>query len=325
MLRINNTELDVSPLCLGTVGYGTAVGDDDARRQMDVFLDGGGNFIDTAHVYGDWGGRGPGLSERVIGDWLAETGRRRQVVLVTKGAHPKLDAMTVSRLDGDSIRSDIQASLSCLRTDYIDLYFLHRDDPAIPAEEILGTLEQAHARGDIRYYGCSNWSLKRLEEAQRAAAKAGLKGFVCNQLMWSLADINYNALHDETMVPMEQHTYAYHQTNRLSAMAYTSIAKGYFTRRESGGELPSSVADLYENDSNERIYQYLRANKPQDYTIMELCLLYFRGQPFSAIPIASFSSGRQLALAMESLNKEYPADLMEKAARMKRFVYGFSA
>ncbi len=319
MIRITNTELTVSPLCLGTGNYGTAIEDGAARRQMDRFLDGGGNFIDTAHIYGDWGDRGPAISERIIGQWLSDRGNRSQVVISTKGAHPKLDSMQISRLDGSSIRSDLQGSLKSLQTDYIDLYFLHRDDPSIPVEEILGVLEEARVRGDIRYYGCSNWSLERMIQAQTYAAEAGLGGFACNQLMWSLADINLEGIWDKTMEVMDKETYGYHKESNLGAMAYTSIAKGYFSRRAGGQAIDPSMNGIYGNPSNDAIFEYLMRNMPEDYTIFELCLLYFRVQPFSAIPIASFSNDRQMEEALGSLKKECPAELLETVSRMKQF------
>ncbi|MGF7144662.1 aryl-alcohol dehydrogenase-like predicted oxidoreductase [Anaerotaenia torta] len=319
MIGIANTELKVRPLCLGTANYGTAMEDEAAFRQMDRFLDGGGNFLDTAHVYGDWGNRGPAISERIIGQWLSDRGYRSRVVISTKGAHPELASMQIPRLDGDSIRSDLQDSLKSLRTDYIDLYFLHRDDTARPVEEILGVLEEARARGDIRYYGCSNWSRERMIQAQTYAAKAGLTGFACNQLMWSMADINPEGLWDKTMKVMDRETFVYHKESNLSAMAYTSIANGYFSRKAGGKEITSSLDGTYGNASNEAILEYLMTNMPEGYTMLELCLFYFHVQPFPAIPIASFSNDRQMEEALGSIKKECPTELLETVSRMKQF------
>lgn len=319
MTKLTHTDLTVSPLCLGTVGYGTGLEDEEAYRQMDTFFDRGGNFIDTAHVYGDWGDRGPAISEKIIGRWLTGRGNREKVVISTKGAHPDLSSMEISRMDGDSIRSDLGESLKNLQTDYIDLYFLHRDDSRVPVEEVLGILEEARIRGDIRYYGCSNWTLKRLVQAQEYALSAGLKGFVCNQLMWSLADINAEALWDKTMVLMDRDTFAYQEEKGLSAMAYTSIARGYFSRRAAGEEIGDPLTQLYKNTSNETILKYLLENIPEGYTMMDLCLLYFRVQSFEAIPIASFSSDRQLMAALDSLDKKCPGELLKAVSKMKQF------
>ena len=93
--KFSNTDLKVSAICLGTVNYGTAMQEADAKRQMSKFLDMGGNFIDTAHVYGDWEPPVTARSERVIGNWLKETGARSSIVLATKGAHPRMDTMHI--------------------------------------------------------------------------------------------------------------------------------------------------------------------------------------------------------------------------------------
>lgn len=323
LITLYGTDLRVSSLCLGTVGYGTGVSDEDAYRQLDIFARGGGNFIDTAHVYGDWGDRGPGLSERIIGQWLKRTGLRNQVILATKGAHPLLNSMEKPRLDEANIRLDLRQSLTGLGTDYIDLYILHRDDPQRPVEEILGVLEAAKARGEIRYYGCSNWTLPRLIEAQEAAARLGYQGFHCNQLMWSLADINYDGLWDSTMVPMDTDTFFYHQQSGLSAMAYMAIAKGYFSKLLHGAKVNDQLTELYRNDSNDTLLKILLSFIDDHYTEMDLCLLYFKVQPFPSIPIASFSSESQLIAAITSLDKECPEHFKQKVQSIKHLVYGY--
>ena len=94
-IAFNNTELDVSELCLGTSNFGTARSTEESFEQMDVFLEAGGNFIDTALVYGDWAWDEPGRSESVIGQWLAKGGKREQVIISTKGCHPPIDRKSV--------------------------------------------------------------------------------------------------------------------------------------------------------------------------------------------------------------------------------------
>ena len=139
-VSLTNTDLQVSQLCLGTADFGTKKSREEAFRQMDIFLDGGGNFIDTAHVYGDWACDEKGRSEKVIGEWLK--GKRDQVILSSKGCHPPIDNMLCSRVDPGNLHKDVEESLSQLQTDYVDLYFLHRDNPQVPAGELLEALEE---------------------------------------------------------------------------------------------------------------------------------------------------------------------------------------
>ena len=183
---IPNTQLEPSVICFGTVPIGSALNEQDSFRLMDAYLDYGGNFIDTANVYGDWIPGEKSISEKTIGKWMKQTGVRDRVILGTKGAHPKLTSMHIPRLSPEHIIHDIDQSLGHLQTDYIDLYWLHRDDPTHPVEAIMDVLNRQIELGKIRSIGCSNWSVKRIAEAQEYARSNGLAGFVANQMMWSL-------------------------------------------------------------------------------------------------------------------------------------------
>ena len=243
-IQLAGTELRVAPLGLGTANFGTSLPEAEAKRQMDRFVE-LGNLIDTAHVYGDWVSGETARSERIIGRWLKAHGGRDRMIISTKGAHPLMETMQVSRVTPQEIVRDLDESLVCLQTDYIDMYFLHRDNPALPAGEILECLEAQRRAGKIRYYGCSNWKLPRIQEAKAYADAHGLQGFTCNQLMWSLAEINFDGLSDKSFVLMDAPTYAYHRENAMSAMAYMSVANGYFPHRRQGDALKDSVRAVY--------------------------------------------------------------------------------
>jgi len=314
------TELRVSPLCLGTAQYGTGLPREAAVAQMRYYVEHGGNFIDTAHVYGDWGADGPALSERIIGRWLRETGNRGRVILSTKGAHPRLETMNVPRLSGRDIMEDLEGSLKALGVEAADLYFLHRDDPSVPVEDILDCLERARSAGKIRYYGCSNWTLARMREAGKAAKANGFAGFVCNQAMWSLADINASGVQDRTLVVMDKAMRQYHVETNLSAMAYTSLANGYFMRRESGAPLAEPMKALYANASNEMIRKLIGDAGKEGFSALDVSLGYLLQQPFSSVAAAAFSKGEQLEEAMRSAEKKLPAELLEALGKAKEFV-----
>ena len=257
-VNLSGTDLTVSALCLGSLNFGTLLSERQSHEQMSRFLDLGGNFIDTAHVYNDWIPGELSRSEKIIGRWLKASGKRGRIVLATKGAHPSMAARSVKRVRPEAIIEDMNASLANLNTDFVDIFFLHRDDPAVPVAEILGCLNEQIRQKKIRYIGCSNWSLKRIVEAQEYAEKHGLHGFVCNQLMWSLARINQAKLPDKYAV-MDEPTYAYHSSTGLNAMCFSSQAKGYFTRRFNGEVLPKDVSDVYDNPANNEIFARLIA------------------------------------------------------------------
>lgn len=318
--QLTGTDLLVSVLCLGTVQFGASVGEKECFDQLNEFTDLGGNFLDTAHVYGDWLPGERARSERVIGKWLKQSGKRNHYVISTKGAHPRLDSMEVPRVNRWAIMTDIEESLKCLGTDTVDLYFLHRDDENVSVCEILDILENAKKKGYIRYYGCSNWKLERLKEAQRVAEDHGLSGFVCNQLMWSLADINPSGLGDPTLVWMDRESYAYHEEKQIGVMAYMSAAKGYLSKLLRGDLISENVSAIYENEANGRIAEELKALSGCGITPMQACISYFKGQPFTAIPLASFRNIEQMREAVAGCDVTLDREVRERMDEIKELV-----
>src|ERR1700676_5506622 len=152
--NIPHTDVYPSAICLGTASFGTSLDVPTAYRLLDTFVEHGGNFIDTAHVYGAWVSYGYGLSEKIIGQWVKERRLEENTIIATKGGHPLLSAMHIPRLSRQEIVADLDESLHCLQTASIDLYWLHRDDPQRPVAEILETLNGQVKQGKIRYFGC---------------------------------------------------------------------------------------------------------------------------------------------------------------------------
>lgn len=310
------TDLEVSPLGLGTAQFGTGVEEKEAFWQLDRYAE-TGNLIDTAHVYGDWVPGERYRSERVIGRWLKRSGKRKKVIISTKCAHPPLSDMTASRLGKAEIVRDVDESLSALGTDSIDILFLHRDDVSLPAEEILSTLEYLHREGKIRYYGCSNWTLDRIKQAETAALRCGFRGFVCNQLMWSLARVDYKNVGDKTLVPMDKPTFDYHASRGMAAMGYNALANGFFSKKSKGEILRAGVSAKYDTAENAKILEKLtKLSEEYGLGITELCILYFAAQPFPAVPLVSYSSRAQMEEALGVLRTEPSAELLKQLSAL---------
>ena len=175
-IKIAHTDLILSPVGLGTVKAGISWDHEDAFRLFDFYLSKGGNIIDTAHVYSDWEPGEIARSERVVGDWIRSRRHRNDFILITKGGHPHLDTMQVSRLSKEEMTDDLDDSLKKLGTDYIDIYLYHRDDPTRSVEELIETMEEFRCSGKIRYYGCSNWTTQRMLEADAYCREKGGTG-----------------------------------------------------------------------------------------------------------------------------------------------------
>lgn len=316
-ITLKQTDLQVSKIALGTADYGTKYQEAEAFDQMDAFLAGGGNFIDTAYVYGSWVPGMGNISERVIGSWMKERKNRSQIVISTKGAHPDIADMSKSRVYPEEIVKDMEDSLKGLQTDYIDLYFLHRDNPKVPAVEILGCLEKQVQKGNIRYYGCSNWHLPRIIEAQEAAKKEGFRGFVCNQLMYSLATADKDRLWDETLVMMDRATYENHMQENWNVMAYMAAAKGYLIKKLRGLPAEQTTAAAYGTAANEKLVPFLKELEQEGYAPDEVCLAYLMNQKLLTVPVVSFSRMEQLAAALRSCEIRLPAEVMEKLEQLR--------
>jgi aryl-alcohol dehydrogenase-like predicted oxidoreductase len=319
--QLGKTDLMVSPVCMGTSGFGTRVARDFSLWQLDAFADMGANFIDTARVYGDWEPGEKGRSEKLIGEWLRKSGKRDKMVIMTKGGHPLLETMHISRCVPVEIGKDIDESLMALGVDTIDLYLLHRDNPGLPVEILLQALEQARLKGKLRYYGFSNWKLPRIREAEEHARQAGIAGFSCNQVMWSLAEINSANLADKTMVSMDRETYQWHCGSALSVTAYHATAHGWFSKLEKGQDVNDKLKLLYDNDKNRAIFDLIRqASAELGIPAIAVSLAYFTGHPFGAVPITSFSQKQQLEETLRFCGSSLGSDLVLKFNAIKGLV-----
>lgn len=221
---------DLSVVCLGAGSHGSAYSQDESFALLDSFAEQGGSFLDTAHVYADWAPGGAGASERTIGRWLQSRGMSDRIAVGTKGGHPRLETMSQSRLKPEDIARDLGESLDRLRLDAIDLYWLHRDDPAVPVGEILVALNEHLSAGRIRALGASNWSTTRLMEAADYAGGHGLNGFCASQIAWSLAQDNAPFDPVQGMLSMDATALDYYGASGLKVIPYSAQAGGFFAR-----------------------------------------------------------------------------------------------
>lgn len=249
--RFGLSDLYVSKLVLGTGAFGTHMSDADSRDVLSAYVEAGGNFIDTANVYGRWAPAGEPTSERLIGNWLARGVERDRLVIATKGGCPPLSDMSMSRMSRKDIEHDINDSLRNLRTDYIDLYWLHHDDPARPVEDIVASLVSLKQAGKIRYFGLSNWRHPRLRQAFAAAELAAAGSFVAIQKMWNAAVVNSRRLTVERMTFFDEGDARLISDTGLQLVCYSSQAQGYFAGFQrpdfSSSELFRNAREFYEN------------------------------------------------------------------------------
>ena len=186
-VHLGRSGLKVSRLCLGTMNFGPKTTEADSWIIMDHALELGINFFDTADVYG-WE-VGEGITEQIIGRWLAQGGgRREKVVLATKVFGRMGDWPNQSRLSALHIKRACEASLRRLQTDYIDLYQMHHVDRHTPWEEIWQAMEQLFREGKVLYVGSSNFAGWHLAQAQEMARQRNFLGLVSEQSLYNLND-----------------------------------------------------------------------------------------------------------------------------------------
>lgn len=207
-VQLGASDLRVSNVCLGSMTWGEQNSEADAHSQIDYALERGVNFIDTAEMYPVMPNAATqGATERFIGSWLKQSGRRADIVLATKiaGPNPAQEWMRGAdhNLDETNIRAAVEASLRRLQTDYIDLYQLHwpsrnvpifgatafdpaKERPCVPIEDTLGALQRLIDEGKLRHIGVSNESAWGVSAFTRAADTAGLPRIATIQNLYNL-------------------------------------------------------------------------------------------------------------------------------------------
>ena len=186
--KLSGTDLSVSPVCLGTAGFGRKIDRETAFDFLDRFTDRGGNFVDTASLYARDFEASISRSEEILGEYV-KTRPHKQLLIATKGGHYDLKTKE-KRVNKACITADLEESLRTLGKETIDLYGLHRDDPDIPVEEIVDMMEEFVKAGKIRYYGASNYTLERLARAKKYAESIGALGFSAVSNYWTLLKEN---------------------------------------------------------------------------------------------------------------------------------------
>lgn len=291
-IRIQGLEKPCSKLVLGTDYYKPEIMDE-IEVLLDAFLEMGGNAIDTAYIYGGGG------SERALGLWMAARGNRDKVVLLTKGAHHDKNG---PRVTPQHIEHDLNESLERLRTDYVDLYALHRDDPQVPVGPIIEALNEHIAAGRIRAIGASNWTHARLQEANDYAAAHGLVGFTFSSPNLSLAKPNEPRW--PGCVSADEEACRWHEEKQMPLLSWSSQAGGFFSGRYSPEYTEDKEAvRVYYSDANwERLRRARALAERKGATAIQIACAYVLNQPFPACALIGPRSLEELRSSAEALN-----------------------
>jgi len=284
--------------------FGWTLDEERSFAVLDAYREAGGNFIDTADVYGGRG-EGAGASERIIGRWIASRGNRDELVIATKvGMSAELHG-----LSAQTLAAGAEGSLQRLGIDRIDLYYAHADDPRTPLEETLGAFATLIAEGKIAYAGASNYDAERLELALEIGRQAGMASYVALQPHYNLME--RGSYEGPLMDLCARHG--------IACLPYYALARGFLSGkyRRGGPEVESPrAAGVRERYLDERGFAVLDAldeiAASHGVSVAAVSLAWLAAQPTVVAPIASATSPEQLAELLQSVSLELSEDELRR-------------
>ncbi len=299
---LGRTGVKVSPLCLGTMNFGSRTPEDEAVRIIDQAIEAGLNFIDTANLYGD-ANEGVGRSEEIIGKALDQNSKRNRIVLATKVFFPMdPDDPNSSGLSRRHIIAECEASLKRLRTDYVDLYQLHRPAKHIPIDETLRALDDLIRAGKVRYIGTSEFPAWYIVEALWTSDRLRLNRFVTEQTFYNMT----YRMTERELVPMAQR-------HGIAIMTYSPLGGGILTGKyqrgqpyPDGSRLTFESWAAYWDNLNDRVYDLLdmltEISEEKGCTVSQFVLAWTMAQPGITSVIVGPRTWEQLADNLDALD-----------------------
>lgn len=296
--RLGQSGVEITRICFGGNVFGWTADLTTSHAILDAYVGNGGNFIDTAEGYSAWApGNHGGESESIIGSWLKLRECRDQVVLVSKGGAPKGDGPGLGALRPKAMRQALEHSLRRLRTDYLDVYLAHFDDPASPLEETVTSFHELVREGLIRAYGLSNYSADRIRAAITICDTRGLIRPVCLQPRYNLVERSYETDIEPLVIEAQ-----------LGVFTYSALAEGFLTGKyRLGDPLPDTpraerIRIKYLNESGGRALQRLQVLALELHaTDAQVAIAWVLGRPSVT---AAITSARSVEQAMELIGAE---------------------
>ena len=302
MKYLGKTDLRVSGVGLGASHFGTEISETDSFAFLDAFCAAGGNFIDTANVYGRFTPGAGNASERTLGKWLKTA--RYEVIIATKGGHYPPGHPEICRVNQQGIEEDLDDSLRTMGLDHIDFYWLHRDDPRRPIGEIIEMMEALVRAGKILYYGASNYRADRLREAGAYAAAHGYTGFSAVSNQYSPATVNPNGKTnpDPSLVITGKEEWTYHIESGMPLVPFEATARGYFAKMATGAPISPAVMAAYDNEQSRHALAEIQAlATDRGCSVQVATILRAARAPFQIIPLTSVRNMGQMADLWEAL------------------------
>jgi aryl-alcohol dehydrogenase-like predicted oxidoreductase len=300
-IRLNGTELDVSMFCLGTMNFGSRDDRAVSYAMLDQYVEGGGNFLDTANNYAVWIGEG-GESEAMLGRWIYERGNRGNMIVASKVGCPTQDAPMSSK--PEHILAECDRTLKRLQTDYLDLYYYHLDDRSVPLDVQLETMDQLTRSGKVRYIGASNFKAWRLAEAAAVSKANDYPAFCCVQQRHTYlrprVDARFGA-----QVSSNDDLLEYCRERGLQLVAYSSLLSGAYSRDD------RRIQKQYRHkDSDARMVALLEAAHETAATPNQVLLAWLTGR--GIIPVTGASTAEQMMESLAGFDLSISVELLDR-------------
>lgn len=300
MRRAGRSGLTISRLGLGTMTWGRDTDEHEAADQCRAYLDAGGNFLDTAAIYGD------GDSERLIGGLIGTLFKRDDVVIATKAGISFPDGQRKVNASRTALINDLDKSLSRLGTDYIDLWQIHAWDPTNPLDDTLSALDYAYSSGKARYVGISNYS--GWQSARAITRQESLP----NKALITTLQNEYSLLNRSVEAEISQCA----SELNVGLLAWSPLGRGVLTGKyrrgvpsDSRGATPhfAGFVDPYLNERSARIVEAVSvAADGLGYSPLEVSLAWVRDAPGVTSAIVGARTGAQLRGILSSEEVELP-------------------
>jgi 1-deoxyxylulose-5-phosphate synthase len=305
--KLGATGLEVSTICLGCMSFGEpdrgnhpwSLGEEDARAIIRQAIESGINFLDTANVYSD------GSSEEIVGRAIADFAKREEIVLATKVHGRMRQGANGAGLSRKSIMAEIDASLTRLGTDYVDLYQIHRFDPATPVEETVEALHDVVKAGKARYVGASSMYAWQFAKMLRAAERNGWTRFV------SMQD-HYNLLYREE----EREMLPLCADEGVGVIPWSPLARGRLTRDWDDVTARSETDEfgrrLYGDEDRSIVERVADIATRRGITRAQVALAWMLSKAVITAPIVGVTKLPQLDDAVQAVDVELTAEEIEE-------------
>ena len=311
---LGKSGLKVSELCLGTMGFGTEKGwgatQEESFAIMEKFAEAGGNFLDTANFYKE------GTSEKIIGEFVSARDRDYWVIATKYSLFDNQTNPNASGNNRKNMMRSVEASLKRLKTDFIDVFYLHIYDWTTPADEILRGLDDLVRSGKVQYIAISDTPAWVVAELQTKANIFGWSQFLALQIEWSLLQRSV----ERELIPMAKHF-------GLTVTPWAPLAGGALTGKYlvgDKGRIKEGSSRL--NETSEKITKEVVAiAKEMNVKPAHVAMQWLRQQPLSVIPIVGATKLSQLEENLELTKVKLSQENMERLDKISEIEPGFPA